>query len=319
MKDGLVSLVDLLSGYSEEGEHLFPELFLFDDSTDIKQSLPNSELVVVGRGSKQVGTFELALKRCARLARWGWSIYLCRTAHGLEYGLLRCGLTALSLTASELLVGQGDAAVPVILVRHLSRHTIEISGASGHSVRIHYGATSESTSDPILIADNFCASVVADVEPEVKVQARNFYLRIFASVIRRGHGCLAAVLPPGERKLPKQFRDGVEITPRLDIAAKIGSLLNFQSCEGDTQLRAAAGLIQGMLSTDGVTLFSSNGTVCAYNVFVKDSNSQLVAAASFGGARRRAFKLLCGWLGKSVESAFFLSQDGHAEFKGKNR
>jgi hypothetical protein len=312
----LASLVGQLSNYREEGQRLFPEIFVFDNVVDVMQAMPNSERVVIGRGPKTSDTLSLALKRCAPLARWGWSIYVRRTGRDFEYGLIRCGLIALSLTASELLVDQGDVEVPVVLIRHISRHTIEISGASQNSLRIHYGGIEESTEDPILIAKNFCSSIVTAVPDGTKQQVRDFYWRIFIGVVRSGHGCLAAVLKSKARKLPKKFADGVEIVPQLDIAAKVAPLLRVHSCEADIRLRAAAALIQGMLYTDGVTVFCADGTVRAYNVFVKGSKR---APTAFGGARRRAFKSLCEWVGHDLKSAFFLSQDGHAEFEGKKK
>jgi hypothetical protein len=317
-KDALATLVGLLSSYREEGQHLFPEIFVFDDVNDIMQALPNSEQVRIGSGPKSSETVRLVLKRCAPLAQWGWSIYLLRSEEHFEYGLLRCGHTTLSLRASELLIDQGDESLPVILVRHISRHSIEILVACKNSLRIHYGELEESREDPTLIAKDFCSSIVAATPEKVKDQVRDFYWRLFSGVIRSGHGCLVAVMKPKRRALPRQLRDGVAIAPPLDVAAKVSSLLKAHTCEGDTKLRAIAALIRGMLSADGVTVLRADGSVCAYNVFVK-APRQESAVVTFGGARRRAFKALCGWVGKDLNSAFFLSQDGHAEWKGIRR
>jgi hypothetical protein len=94
--------------------------------------------------------------------------------------------------------------------------------------------------------------------------------------------------------------------------------LKERKCEGDTKLRAAAALIRGMLYADGVTVFRADGSVAAYNVFVR-GEGQSSKETAFGGARRRAFRTLCSWVGDDLTSAFFLSQDGHAEFKGARK
>jgi len=313
--EALASLVALLSNYREEGLRLFPEVFIFDDVASILKTLPNSERVIIGLGPRKAETFGLALKRCAPLAQWGWSIYILRMAAKFEYGLLRCGLTALSLTASELLIGHGDRSLPTLLIRHTSHHTIQVSGAGGNSLKIHFGPTEQPGEDPLRVAEGFCKSIVADVPEILQEQVGNFYWRVFSGVLRSGHGCLAIVLKSAKRTLPPQFRDGVIITPALDIAARVESLLKGNNCESDTRLRATAALIRGMLSTDGVTVFRADGSVRAYNVFVRSPETPK-ASSAFGGARRRAFKALCSWVGRDILSAFFLSQDGHAEFRG---
>ncbi len=318
-KEALATLVGLLSTYREEGQSLFPEIFFLDDIDNIMRALPNSERVRIGTGPRTSETIRLVLKRCAPLAQWGWSIYVLQAKDYFEYGLLRCGLTALTFRASELLIDQGDESLPVILVRHVSRHSVEIIGACKNSLRIHYGEIEESREDPLLVAKDFCSSIVLAVPDKLKDQVRDFYWRLFSGVIRSGHGCLAAVMKPKSRVLPQQLRDGVPIAPPLDVAAKVSSLLSVHSCEGDTKLRAAAALIRGMLSTDGVTLFRADGSVCAYNVFVKASKQESTVATTFGGARRRAFKALSAWVGRDLSSAFFLSQDGHAEYKGTEK
>lgn len=316
-KQALTSLIAVLSDYREEGQRLFPEIFIFDDVSNILQTLPNSERVVIGSGRQAPATLGIALKRCAPLAQWGWSIYVLRTAATFEYGLLRCGHSALSLTASDLLIEQGDESLPALLIRHISYHTIEICGACGNSIRIHFGAVEHAGEDPLVAITELCGSIIMNVPANLQEQVRNFYFRVFAGVLRSGHGCLAAVLQGKVKQLPLQFRDGVVIRPALDVTEKVGSLLKTNDCESDTRLRATAALIRGMLCTDGLTLLRSDGSVPAYNIFIRSEKEIGKEVVAFGGARRRAFKTLCSWLGSDLRSAFFLSQDGHAEFQGK--
>jgi len=220
------------------------------------------------------------------------------------------------MTASELLIEQGEESLPVISVRHIAQHKIEISGASQNSIQINFGAAEEPGHDPLEVAKKFCLSLVQQAPVRISPQMRNFYWRIFAALPRSGHGCLAAVLADKKRVLPPHLRDGVEIIPHIDVGAKLLLLLNAQSCEADTRVRATAALIRGMLQTDGVTVFGADGAVWAYNVFLKAPRKTSAGKPLFGGARRRAFDILCSWIGADLQSAFFLSQDGHAEFNG---
>jgi hypothetical protein len=317
-KDVLISVVCQLVHHKEEGQQLFPEILLFDDLTSILKSLPNSEHVVVGVGPMVPESLTLALKRCAPLAQWGWSIYLTRMREEekVEYGLLRCGLTALSLSASELLFHEGHGALPAILISHVSQSTIQVSGAHGNSLRIHFGAVEEPRDDPVKVIKRFCASVVRGVPIEVREPVSNFYSRLLSAVLRSGHGCLVAVLSRKKAGVSQLLKDGVVINPALDVASKVSSLLRYKSCEYDTTLRAAAALIRGMLISDGITVFGPDGSVRVYNVFVKIPKRLDAIAGKPGGARRRAFEFLCSRVGRELKGSLIISQDGHADFRG---
>jgi hypothetical protein len=318
----LTSLIGLLANYREEGQQLFPEVFVLDDLTSALRTLPNSERVIIGSGPNTPETLNLLVKRCAPLAQFGWSIYLWDSKGVFEYGLLRCGLTALSLSSSQQLIEQGDESLPVILIRQISNHTIEVSGANQSALVIHFGGAQEPGQNPVAETHKFCSSIVRDVPNDLKQEVQNFYWRLFERVLMSGHGCLAVVVKRTKRTLPLQLRDGVLITPLLDVTGKIGAMRQpprRDLCANDTQLRAAAALIRGMLGTDGVTVLRSDGSVMAYNVFVKVSKKSGGMMPAFGGARRRAFHHLCTLIGGDLRSAFFLSQDGHAEFRGRTK
>lgn len=313
-KNVLIPAVSQLSQYSEEGQRLFPELFLFDDLESVLKSLPNSEHVSIGSGPQSAETLSLAIKRCAPLAQWGWSICVRRRDECFEYGLLRCGLNALSLSAGELLVEQGAEELPVVCVRHVSHRTIELVGARSNSLRINFDSVEESGGYPLDAARSFSESIVRTVNSDFREQSLNFYRRVLAGVLRAGHGCLAVTLASG--RFPARLKDGVILSPPIDIVEKISLLLKESDCGSDTKLRAGAALIKGMLLSDGITVFGCNGSVRAYNVFIKTRVNSKGFVPTLGGARRRAFDVLSSMVGHDLRGAFFLSQDGHAEFRG---
>ena len=310
---GLLFLIGEMMNYKEEGIKLFPEVFVLKEVRSALRSLPNSEGISVGSGPKSSSTLHMALKTCAPLAQYGWSVYVCPRADRFEYGLLRCGLTALSLLASEQLIDEGARVLPAVLITHTSRNAIQVSGANKSKLQIYFGAMEQSTGDPSIITKRFCQAIVSSVPDHLHDSVLTLYSRVFAGVLRGGHGCLSAVLNVSKRSLPPQLRDGVSIRPPVDVASKVGDLLGRSVCESDTKLRATAALIRGMLMSDGVTVFRSDASVLAYHVFVKEPKA---GGESVGGARRRAFEALCGWVGQDLDAAFFLSQDGHVEVRG---
>ncbi len=70
-----------------------------------------------------------------------------------------------------------------------------------------------------------------------------------------------------------------------------------------------------MLSFDGITVFSNDGRIIAYNVFIHAPAPEGVAQDKIKGARRRAFTILESRLGESILAAFYQSQDGDTVFK----
>jgi hypothetical protein len=220
------------------------------------------------------------------------------------------------LSASDLLIDHGHDDLPAIRLSQVSQNTIEIAGARGSSLKIRLRVVEESAVELEDVRSRFCASATMDVADDLREQVFNFYSRLLAAVVRSGHGCLAAVLQRNRRRIPQQLKDGVLLEPAIDVTERVSALLRRADCEADSRLRAAAGLIRGMLFSDGITVFGPNGTVRAYNVFVRVPQAPGEQTAALGGARRRAFDFLCSRIGRDLCSAFFLSQDGHSEYRG---
>ena len=78
------------------------------------------------------------------------------------------------------------------------------------------------------------------------------------------------------------------------------------------KLSSAASLLEGMLNSDGIILFSNSAKILGFNYFVRAKPS----TQQSGGARRRAFGTLSANLDKGICGAFIQSQDGWSEFQG---
>ena len=76
-------------------------------------------------------------------------------------------------------------------------------------------------------------------------------------------------------------------------------------------LERKAELVQGMLCSDGITLFDAQGKLLGYRCFVQVPPMSGVV----GGARKRAFTTLRRQLGRGISAAFMQSQDGGTEFE----
>jgi len=96
-QDGLVSIVEALARYREEGRELFPELYVIDDLPAVLRALPGSQHVPIGNGPRDAATMAKALKQCAPLAQDGWVVYIHREPDRFSFGLMRSGIHALSV------------------------------------------------------------------------------------------------------------------------------------------------------------------------------------------------------------------------------
>jgi len=67
------------------------------------------------------------------------------------------------------------------------------------------------------------------------------------------------------------------------------------------------------LQSDGIIVFTDNGEVASYNVFVKHPE-KLAKSKTTGGARSRTYLTLCGMIGNGIESTYIQSQDGKIEY-----
>jgi hypothetical protein len=167
--------------------------------------------------------------------------------------------------------------------------------------------------------NNFISTLVRDVPLTAQEQTAAFYRRVLTTVVQAGHGTLAAVVSGKKSVLPTQFSgDAIPLAPPISVPEKILELLATEDCQANTQLLAYNAVITGMLLSDGITVFGSDGTARAYNVFVKHPPLKS-AEATAGGARHRTFRVLSGLVTKgTLVAALMQSQDGRVEFAGSD-
>jgi hypothetical protein len=217
---------------------------------------------------------------------------------------------------AELLVHQGDTEIPVFMLRQVAENVIQISGSARSSLLVHFGATKDIEVSPLPKVHDFVECIVSNVPEELREQIAGFYMSVFSGVLRAGHGTLAAVLAAKRLTVPKAFRDGVIFSPPIDIAEKIREMLKKRDTTSNAKLQASSALITGMLLSDGITIFGSDGKVRAYNVFVKHPKKR---ADALGGARTRTFNVMRDLVGKDLVGALIRSQDGRVDSHGKTK
>ncbi|WP_285008615.1 hypothetical protein [Pedobacter faecalis] len=311
-QDGLVELISQLVYYKEEGKSLYPEIYIFDEIELIKKVLPLSQFCTIGEGGKTKETMLTALKKCAPLTEGGWAIYILRKVTTFQYGVFKAGSTILSVSISQTLIDAGTDELKAILIHQVADRLIEVKGVTADSLIISFGSHDGSAKSPIKIQDKFIDAILKNVNEDIKEQARNFYQKIFLEVLQKGHGTLACVINSNKKELPKKLSDGIILPKTINVVKTISDLLEKNDLQANSVLEGQFSLISGMMQSDGITVFKNNGSVVAYNVFVKHP-AKVMKTATSGGARSRTFITLTDLIGSGIESAYLQSQDGNIE------
>lgn len=309
MADALGELIVTLSRYREEGEPLFPMVFLGDDLGAMLKMLGGEGPIAIGSGPRTKETIQRALKQCAPLGqgRW-WALYLWLVPEGLSYGIFRTDPFPLLETPFERMSRNADRSLHVVGLLQLAENVIELRGATGLHKHIYLSGARVDPVTPTATLDELAQAVTADVPPELRNPARDFYRHVFFEVIQASHGTLVAVLPKA-RGSSSLFVDGIVLSEPLDTIAPIARFLGGAEAEEIT-VRSMAQLLRGMMATDGITVLRSDGCLVGYNVFIRHPETLPHTPQHVGGARRRTFEVLCGSVGGELMAAFYRSQDG---------
>ena len=111
------------------------------------------------------------------------------------------------------------------------------------------------------------------------------------SALNHGHGNLIAVTDNIEQlKAEKHLHGGIYLQEEIDLAKLLIDNNQEKTDRTATTLNAFTQLVISMLNFDGITLFSTTGTILGYHFIVDnkiDGGNQIV-----GGSRSRAFEAL---------------------------
>ncbi|MDC0712189.1 hypothetical protein POL68_27225 [Stigmatella sp. ncwal1] len=309
LADALSELIITLSRYREEGEPLFPMVFLGDDLGAMLSMLGGQEPLAIGTGLRTRETIERALKQCAPLGqgRW-WALYLLLVPEGLAYGIFRSDPFPLLETPFERMSRGRDRSVHVVGLLQLAESVIELRGTGGLHRHIYLSGARVDAVPPTAVLDSLAQAATMDVAEPLRVMAGDFYRRVLFEVMQASHGALVAVLPQARGSSPL-FVDGILLPEPLDLTAPIARYQ--EGAEGAVSaVSSLAQLLRGMMATDGITVLRSDGRILGYNVFIRHPETLARAALLVGGARRRTFDVLCASVGTELVAAFFRSQDG---------
>jgi hypothetical protein len=308
-------IVSELSHYKEEGRALWPDIYLCNDIRRVSQLLPGCSFIRIGQGTRSDETAIRALRECGPLARKEWSIFIERLDDRFDYGILGTRDFILSLTAAEVLIDGGEQTVPVVLIAKLGETCVEIRGAQGNRLCIHFSSVREDSPSPRQAIAALARGIAADVHPKYQAAVERFFYVTLSSVFQEAHGTLAVVIPKKRRGLPNKISDAIKLAQPVSLVVKIQEYLECKDHESLAELQRVGLLIEGMLESDGITVFRSDGSIMGYRAFLRGPKKMQKYSKHHGGARMRTYQELKQLADRGeIEGAFIHSQDGYTQF-----
>ncbi len=314
-EEGLLELVVALSSYTEEGHPLFPEIMICDNLATALSLLQGSDPLKVGVGPRTAATIGLALKKCAPLARSGWVVYVLRQPEQIEYGVFRAppSPTALHIRDTVLSLSKEEHRPQILVASQLAQKVVEIVGARSGVLHVHLSATPDDAPPPHDAIDGMVLAACKDIDQADREQAESYLRTSLSNALRQGHGALIGVIK-ADGDAQSISGDGVHFGQAISLPDLIKQHQNLHSDQTLGSLIAYAGLLTGMLGSDGMVLIDSKARLVGYNLFVKSNVDGKSQGELLGGARRRAFKALQELVsGGKLTACFIRSSDGASE------
>lgn len=299
--------VGLLAAYREEGASLFPQMFVFLSATGLRALVSTGE-VTIGHANVSASSAARIVKDCAPLAAEGWSIFVLRENDSIRYGVFRSLAHSVAVPADEAMRDLGFE-VPVLLIRNRGHLTVELRSSTGHQFTVALTTTPAMSSTIEAHVSNLIDSATSALSNCANFKA---YLgRLVAEVLQYCHGTLIAVIDLAENEQRHNtLTDGVWLEQPVDLAERYRNATTSSSAETLSDLRAAEMLLKGMINSDGIVVFGTNGTILGYRVFLKPRNEEAAGLPETGGGRRRTFELMRLRTPTIFKAALIRSQDG---------
>ena len=305
----MVDLIVRLARYQEEGVKLSPQVYLTDDIDLLVNMLPESEKLILSDTTADPRGIEEMLKTCAPLAVSEWRIFGHQCGQRMKFGVFRGSSNPISVGVDEIVLTDQDRAA-VIKSHQVADECVQISNSKGLHHHVFFNHRREESPPPLRHVEDLVLSITKHVDDEEREVVQTFLTRILVPALLNSHGCILAVTSMSK---PPQIlsNDAVILDKPIDFPSITRGLKRAGKDGGPTYSQEKkAELLQGMLRSDGITLFDQYGKLLGYRCFIRISDRGSVV----GGARMRAFESLKQHLGRGLAGVFVQSQDGLTEF-----
>ncbi|MBU9911405.1 hypothetical protein KSW80_10135 [Prevotella copri] len=309
--EGLVTVVNMISDYHEEGAALNPDILLISKDSFF-QTLPCQHHIELCTEEINEKSFSMAVKMCAPLAENGWNMYLLLLDEShLQYGIVNVALTQMSVFLFNQVIETPQELAVCAYIRNIGNKVVELNSISNHCViALNLNSYETKMEEELEKLANVILKDIAKDFP-IKEASITYIKDMFIEALNHGHGNLIAVTDNIEQiKAEEHLRGGIFLSDKIDFIKLLFDNIQQKSDQTATTLNAFTQLAISMLNFDGITIFNSNGCVVGYHFIV--DNSAVVDKTIVGGARTRAFEALTQTNG--IIACLMKSQDGNIKY-----
>lgn len=310
LPEGILTLIDQTSAYHEEGEELFPEIFITNEIEKVLETLPFIQRIKIGRNTISISEFEQVLKLCAPLSRNGWIIYINIESDYISYGLISTEISELSPSFKRQVLGDlsgNQSEYSIAYLQNVGNKSVLLKGSETEAL-VCLSLNSQVT----FLGENLsrlCSSICKDIDNYQDITI-SYLEKIISEAARIGHGNLVGVVlddADSIKKVKDRHPDGIYLEEPIDLQSYLSLSEDSKSRQDSTINRLYSCIVQDMLNHDGITLFTTTGKVIGYHIFVKPIENE--GADVVGGARSRAFEVMKA--SNVLSACFYKSQDGN--------
>jgi hypothetical protein len=305
-----------LLDYRDEGTEFLPSIVLCDSIHQMLQSFPGAVTHYIGEADPGPVSGRKILKDCAPLSNQNWFVFIERSQGKVKYGVF----TYFRLpTAISLHEGIAIGKVFAILIRKISRTTVEIRGAKGSVLSLNFSTIREPNADRGSIADfaQDCCSTIPEGPPLKEFKL--YFTRLLEVEVAASHGTMLSCGKDLKLAEVSGMSDAVAVEPALDFYRVFSDYHSVSSAESILALQRSEDLLRGFLGCDGIIVFDTAARITAYRVFYQaPAEAGGDAKKVVGGSRRRAFESIRSLVGKELVAVLFRSQDGLTIYDGGN-
>lgn len=309
--DGMVTVVNMISDYHEEGKSLNPDILLIHNDSFFK-ILPYQYHIALQTEEIHDKSFSMAVKMCAPLAENGWIMYLLLIDENhFQYGIVNVSLTQMSVSLFNQVIETPQELAICAYIRKIGNKVVELNSISNHCViSLSLNNYDVKMEDEI---QKLTDIILEDVEPSypIRNETATYIKDMFIDALNHGHGNLIAVSDNIELlQKDGHLKGGIYLPDEIDFTSLLVDNHKQRTDQTATTLNAFTQLTISMLNFDGITLFNTKGCVVGYHFIV---DNKLEAEKSIvGGSRTRAFEALTQTNG--ISACLMKSQDGNIKY-----
>jgi hypothetical protein len=308
----LTSLVVMLANLREEGVVLLPEVYLCSQLDETLKLLPDREVLNIGVVDDAMSAIAEGIKKCGSLAIGGWCVFISPSNEKFRFGVFRGSLNPLSISVSRTLFSEPLLNTKVVRLFRTASGCVELFNHKNDSHCMLLNDRPEAAPLPNAYTDALIDLICKDTTESTRDPSRTYIGKTIERALSSCHGTIIVVTK--KKSVPKCLEDGVILETPLDLQNAVleKNKLGHETT-AEHKLSAYSALIQGMISSDGITVFNTRGKLLAYNCFIHSPN-QVNGKQIVGGARTRAYEALRKKIGNGIEAVFIQSQDGWTKF-----